>query len=230
MDGHPAQRDAEAVSDSAVWRDLAIAGHEGDEATARHGVEGADPVARQIALGALERMGALADGDIDVALGDAEAAVRRRAVMLAAKRPSIDLMPALHDTDTTVVETAAWAAGEQAQMREAGGEPAGEPVGGMVAKPVLERLIALAGTAPDPQVREAAVASLGAIGDPRGLPAILAACRDKPAVKRRAVLALAPFEGPEVDAALAEALEDRDWQVRQAVEDLLPSGERPHNL
>ena len=187
-------------------------------------------MARQIALGALERMGALYDGDIDVALGDTDAAVRRRAVMLAAKRPSIDLIPALHDTDATVVEAAAWAAGEQTQMRETEGEPAGEPVGGMVAEPVLARLIALAGTAPDPQVREAAVASLGAIGDPRGLPAILAACRDKPAVKRRAVLALAPFEGPEVDAALAEALEDRDWQVRQAVEDLLPSGERPHNL
>jgi hypothetical protein len=36
------------------------------------------------------------------------------------------------------------------------------------------------------------------------------------------VLALAPFEGPEVEAALATALEDRDWQVRQAAEDLAP--------
>ena len=205
-----------------VWRELAIAGHEGDEATARQGAAGPDPVARQIALGALERMGALTDGDVDVAMGDNDPAVRRRAATLAAKRPAIDLMPALRDIDATVVEAAAWAAGEQAQVREASGESVGEPV--------LERLIFLAGTAPDPQVREAAVASLGAIGDPRGLPAILAACKDKPAVKRRAVLALAPFEGPEVDAALAEALADRDWQVRQAVEDLLPSAERPHDL
>lgn len=205
-----------------VWRELAIAGHEGDEATARQGAAGPDPVARQIALGALERMGALTDGDVDVAMGDNDPAVRRRAATLAAKRPAIDLMPALRDIDATVVEAAAWAAGEQAQVREASGESVGEPV--------LERLIFLAGTAPDPQVREAAVASLGAIGDPRGLPAILAACKDKPAVKRRAVLALAPFEGPEVDAALAEALVDRDWQVRQAVEDLLPSAERPHDL
>jgi HEAT repeat protein len=210
------------VSNPVVWRDLAIAGHEGDEATARQGVAGPDPVARQIALGALERMGALTDGDVDVALGDIDPAVRRRAAMLAAKRPATDLMPALYDTDATVVEAAAWAAGEQVQIREISGETVGEPV--------LERLIALAGTAPDPQVREAAVASLGSIGDPRGLPAILAACKDKPAVKRRAVLALAPFEGPEVDAALAEALADRDWQVRQAVEDLLPSAERPHDL
>ena len=44
---------------------------------------------------------------------------------------------------------------------------------------------------------------------------------DKPAVRRRAVLALAPFEGEDVEAALRRALEDRDWQVRQAAEDLL---------
>jgi hypothetical protein len=55
----------------------------------------------------------------------------------------------------------------------------------------------------------------------RGLPAILAACTDKPAVRRRAILALAPFEGPEVDAALQAAMEDRDWQVRQNAEILL---------
>jgi HEAT repeat protein len=71
---------------------------------------------------------------------------------------------------------------------------------------------------PDPRVRAAA---LGALGDPAGLPAIIAACRDKPAVRRRAVLALAPFDGGEVDDALRTALEDRDWQVRQAAEDLL---------
>ena len=72
----------------------------------------------------------------------------------------------------------------------------------------------------DPLLREAAVAALGAIGDPAGLAAILQATSDKPAVRRRAVLALAPFSGDEVDAALERALEDRDWQVRQAAEDL----------
>jgi hypothetical protein len=40
-------------------------------------------------------------------------------------------------------------------------------------------------------------------------------------VRRRAVIALAPFAGPEVDAALERARTDRDWQVRQAAEDLL---------
>jgi HEAT repeat protein len=48
-----------------------------------------------------------------------------------------------------------------------------------------------------------------------------AAASDRPAVRRRAVVALAAFDGPEVDAALRTALRDRDWQVRQAAEDLL---------
>jgi len=69
--------------------------------------------------------------------------------------------------------------------------------------------------------REAAIAALGAIGHPDGLPTILGGLEDKPPVRRRAVLALAPFDGPEVTAALERALEDRDRQVRQAAEDLL---------
>jgi HEAT repeat protein len=103
-----------------------------------------------------------------------------------------------------VVEVAAWACGEQEQVAEA----------------TLDRLIALATGADDALVRESAAAALGAIGDPRGLPAILIAVDDKPNVRRRAVLALAPFDGPEVDAAIDKALNDRDWQVRQAAEDL----------
>jgi len=73
----------------------------------------------------------------------------------------------------------------------------------------------------DPLCREAAVAALGAIGDRAGLPAVLAALDDKPAIRRRAAVALAAFEGPEVDAALKRCLDDRDWQVRQVAEDLL---------
>jgi HEAT repeat protein len=49
--------------------------------------------------------------------------------------------------------------------------------------------------------------------------------QDKPAVRRRAVLALASFDGPGVEEALERALVDRDWQVRQAAEDL--TGRRP---
>ena len=74
-------------------------------------------------------------------------------------------------------------------------------------------------------MREAAVAALGALGDPSALPVVLAACDDKPAVRRRAVLALAAFDGEEVEARLRLALTDRDWQVRQAADDLL--GDQP---
>ena len=65
------------------------------------------------------------------------------------------------------------------------------------------------------------MAALGAIGDPAGLPAILAATGDKATVRRRAIIALALFDGPEVDEALSRASVDRDWQVRQAAEDQL---------
>ncbi|HEX6311869.1 MAG TPA: HEAT repeat domain-containing protein, partial [Acidimicrobiia bacterium] len=109
--------------------------------------------------------------------------------------------------DVTVVEAACWALGELA--------PAGH-----ARDDTVTELARLATDHRDPLAREAAVAALGALGDRRGLPAVLAACRDKPAVRRRAVLALAPFTGPEVDAALARALTDRDWQTRQAAEDL----------
>ena len=111
----------------------------------------------------------------------------------------------LDDGDGLVAEAAAFALGE---------------IGSVAPVPALVR--ATTGH-PDPLVREAAVAALGAIGaigDDAALAAVLAATRDKPAVRRRAVLALAAFEGPEVEAAIERALTDTDWQVRQAAEDL----------
>ncbi len=80
---------------------------------------------------------------------------------------------------------------------------------------------------PEPLCREAAVAALGSLRQRAGLPAVLAALDDKPAIRRRAVVALAGYEGPEVDAALARAAHDVDWQVRQVAEDLL--GCRPRS-
>ena len=189
-----------------LWRALAVAGHTGDVDTARSAIASHDPVARELALGALERSGALTDHELRSALVDPHPTVRRRAVGIAATRPSIDLLPSLGDSEVTVVEAAAWAAGEHETVPDA----------------VLLTLVHLALDADDTLVREASVAALGAIGDPRGLPAILAACTDKPAIRRRAVLALAPFDGPEVEAALTAALQDRDWQVRQAAEDVAP--------
>lgn len=186
-------------------RRAAVAGHVGDAATARSFLDDPSPAVRATALGALARAGGLTDDDLRATLADPDTGVRRRAASEARLRAGVDLVPLLDDPEPLVVEAAAWALGEQA---------AADPR-------TLERLSQVAVGHDDPLAREAAVAALGAIGDDAGLPAILQATRDKPAVRRRAVLALAPFEGPEVDAALERALADRDWQVRQAAEDLL---------
>jgi hypothetical protein len=185
-------------------RAVVVAGHVGDVETARAGLTSVDPGVRAAALGALDRLDALDADTITAALSDADVAVRRRAAELAATYPTVDLLSVLDDPDDRVVEVAAWACGEHESPRDA----------------IVDRLVELAGTAEDPLVRESAVAALGAIGDERGLAAIIVACSDKPAVRRRAVLALAPFDGDEVEAAIERALVDRDWQVRQAAEDL----------
>lgn len=186
-------------------RAAAIAGHTGDAAMAQRATTDPDPTVRATGYGALERLGLLTDAQLASALSDPHPTVRRRAAELAARHPGVDLLDALDDPDPAVVEVAAWACGEHERVRAE----------------VLDRLVHLATEHREPLVREAAVAALGAIGEEAGLPAILAACSDKPAVRRRAVLALAPFEGAEVDHALQRALADRDWQVRQAAEDLL---------
>jgi len=144
-----------------------------------------------------------------VAARDADPNVRRRAAELApALRGNASagvLLALLADTQPLVAEAAAFALGEH---------PSATPR-------VITALSRAATGHADALVREAAVAALGAIGDASALPAVLAACDDKPAVRRRAVLALAAFEGREVDARLRQALEDRDWQTRTAAEQLL---------
>ena len=180
-----------------------VAGHVGDEVTARTLLDDPSPSVRASALAALSRLGATTAHDLHRALGDPEPPVRRRALALAVAHPAVAIAPLLADADPTVVEQAAWACGER---------EAAEP--GTVAA-----LARVATDHDDALCREAAVAALGAVGDPAGLPAVLAATHDKATVRRRAVIALAPFEGPEVEAALDRALGDRDWQVRQAAED-----------
>jgi HEAT repeat protein len=182
-----------------------LAGHRGDEDAARLALTDDDPSVRASAAGALERMGALDDALLAKLLADTDPTVRRRAAEVAAHHPAVSLAAALDDPDARVVEMAAFSCGEHEDAA---------PV-------VVGRLVTLAREHGDALVREAAVAALGAIGAADGLSAILhAAAHDKPAVRRRAVIALAPFDGPDVDAAMANALVDRDWQVRQVAEDL----------
>lgn len=194
---------------------VAEAGHRGCAEPARVALDDPSPMVRAAALGALRRAGALDAPALSRALSDPSPAVRRRAAEevaalagvdgTGAVPPGVTLLALLADDDPTVVEVAAWASGERVP-----------PEVGAVA-----RLSELATGHGDALVREAAVAALGAAGDPDGLAAILTAVADKATVRRRAVLALAPFDGPEVTAALEHARSDRDWQVRQAAEDLL---------
>lgn len=188
-------------------RAAAVAGHEGDAGGARRLLDHPDASVRATAVAALARMGALEADELLGALTDASPVVRRRAATLGATRSDVSLLPLLGDADHGVAEAAAFASGER-RPTEAG---------------AVTLLAAMATEHADAPCREAAVAALGAIGDPAGLPAVLAATGDRATVRRRAVIALAPFEGPEVDAALAIAAGDRDWQVRQAAEDQLPA-------
>lgn len=183
-----------------------LAGFAGDSDSARRGLVHDDATVRVAALGALARASALSDPDIQAGAGDPATAVRRRAVEAAVELDDWKT-PArlLADSDRTVVEVAAWALGELGP-RSVG---------------AIDELTLVASEHDDSLCREAAVAALGAIGERRALQAILAALDDKATVRRRAAIALAPFEGDEVEAALTRSLGDRDAQVRQIAEDLL---------
>jgi HEAT repeat protein len=142
---------------------------------------------------------ALRDGDVDV---------RRDALQQLAHQPSLDpsllieVNGLLNDDDALVVEAAAFALGEHLDVN------------------AVEALCVIATTHDDARCRESAIAALGTIGDDRARPTIIASLKDKPPIRRRAIVALANFEGPDIDAALDEAGEDRDWQVRSAVSQL----------
>ena len=188
-----------------------MAGHGGDPAMARRGLGDPDAGVQAAALGALARLGELTADDVARALQSGPVAARRRAVDAAPGvrgRGSRSVLPtavtgALDDPDPLVVVGAAWFLGEGRH------------------RTALAPLVAVVTGHEDTRCREAAVAALGAIGDPAGLPAVLAALGDKPTVRRRATVALAGFDDPRVEAGLRAAVQDRDWQVRQAAQELL---------
>lgn len=180
-----------------------MAGHVGDhEAALAHFSDDSDEV-RATAFGALVRLGDATPWIAARALADPSPVVRRKAAELAGSLLSSDFKPLLRDEDASVVEAGCFALGEVRDVS------------------AVDELVSVATDHEDPLCRESAVAALGAIGEAGGLPSILAALKDKPAVRRRAVIALAPFDGEEVETALQHALGDRDWQVRQAAEDML---------
>jgi HEAT repeat protein len=185
--------------------DVIAAGFSGDSAVALEALQHEDGTVRASALRALARIGTLTAEILAPFIQDSHIETRRTAVELAVPFPSVFVHQCIDDSDVFVAEMAAWCIGERTPASDI----------------EIETLIDRTTSHDQAVVREACAAALGSLGDERGLPAILAACTDKPAVRRRAVLALAPFEGDEVDAALHHALEDKDWQVRQNAEDLL---------
>jgi hypothetical protein len=196
------------MNSSHVCRIIIKAGHAGDGPVVVAALTHDDPAVRVAALGAALRADVLTTAHLQAALADPDTSVRYRAIELAARWPagkdSVEAVVAALDDDE-LAEVAAFALGEMDLA-----EPARSAV--------VAALRRQATGHDDALCREAAVAALGAIGD--GLDAILAATGDVATVRRRAVLALAPFDGPEVEQALTTALDDRDWQVRQAAEDL----------
>ncbi len=203
-------------SDRPTRLEVTVAGYQGDAITARRGLQSDDPIVRGSALSALQRLAILNDKVLVLALRDPDWRVARRAAELAAYIATSDravddaLVELLCGTNATLIEVAAWSLGERHE----------EAVDSPLVESVVRSLANLATSHAEALVREAAVAALGSIGDDRGRVAVIAATNDKATVRRRAVLALAAFDGPDVDAALELAKRDRDWQVRQAAEDL----------
>ena len=207
-------------------REAAAAGHAGDAAKARSYLHDDDPMVRSSALRALERTGDLTAQQLEGALEDPAAAVRLTALELAAYRVDVAataVASRLVDDDHRVVEAAAWACGEKIGEKISASDDASAghtDAWGSGTAAVVEALVRVARSHTDALCRESAIAALGAISDPAGLPAILAGLDDRPEIRRRAVIALAPFDGPEVDAALLRASTDRDKQVRAAAAEL----------
>jgi HEAT repeat protein len=187
----------------------ALAGHRKDAEAARRSLADDDPRVRELALGALARVGVLEEATVVRAIeADPAPGVRRRGCDLAARLSRSGaltgaLRRALRDPDPLVAEAACWALGELEEPN------------------AVEDLSDVVRSHPDARAREAALGALAAIGDPAGLAAVLGALGDRPTVRRRAVVALAAFDGPEVTAALRRSAADRDWQVREVAEILL---------
>jgi HEAT repeat protein len=192
-------------------RKVIAAGHGANAGVARAALGDPDERVQAAAIGALARGNSLSVADVRTALTSGSVTVRRRATDVArsvrgpGSRSTLiaAMLSALGDPDPLVVVHAAWFLAERRTVA------------------AVAPLVKISGTHEDMRCREAAVAALGAIGAPDGLPAVMAALDDKPTVRRRATVALAGFDDPQVDEALRRSAADRDWQVRQAADELL---------
>ena len=164
-----------------------------------------DAANRRIAVAASLHYPHLLDQVVDLLLTDPEPTVRREfaEVLGLSGRGDFDtLAQALQDDVAEVREAAANALGELA---------AAESVGLLIEHATNDD--------EDKLVREAAVAALGAIGDDRAVPALLALLSGgSPQIRRRCVPSLSVFDGEHIESALREAGRDRNPMVREAAE------------
>lgn len=214
-----------------------VAGHIDDERSARQACADPEAPVRASGLVALIRMQKLTKADFGTALVDKSPLLRRRLCEVAGSIVSVESLPAttrqdrlppsreevlaglsrlLGDAEPAVVEAACFGIGEVASA--CSGDAADSTTETLVLK-----LSEISRNHPDLLCRESAVASLGSIGSLGGLGAVLEAMTGRPALRRRAIVALASFEHVDATAAVELALSDRDWQVRQAAEDLYDS-------
>jgi HEAT repeat protein len=140
-------------------------------------------------------------------LADPSSVVRREALRLAAAaaQPLADdvwdlVVQALASDDPLEAEAACFYVGETADERARGA------------------LSTVVQQHPDLRCREAAVVALAQLGGDDARDLVIGALSDKPSVRRRAVVALSVFDGPEVDAAVERARHDVDWQTRSSAE------------
>ena len=204
------QSDDETLAEDSKSALVAAGFGRGDapEALLRRYLYGADVRLRVVALRGAARQDFLDDSEWLALLDDSEVTMRRDVVRLLAYREGTTddllrrLVVALDDDDALVSERAAFALGEHHFSA------------------ALGAIAVMARDHEDARCRESAVAALGALGEESGLSTIIAALDDKAPIRRRAIVALSNFEGPEVDEALERAGDDRDWQVRAAVTQL----------
>ncbi len=188
---------------SIVSRRLAViaAGHRGDLEAALAATTDTDPSVRAAALAASARAGGWNTRLATAGASDHDDLVRTRSYELtSAGEVEVGLLAQGLAAKDPLCVVACCAA-----------------LGRCGATAALDQLVAVARSHGDARCQEAAVAALGELGDPAGLPAVLEATEGKPAMRRRAAVALAGFDDPEVEAALDRLAEDRDWQVRDVV-------------
>jgi len=201
----------DATLPESVAEALVRAGFDGSaesRATLTAALQDEHPRARSLAIRGLARHQCVDDAMLLPLLRDGNVDVARDALEVTAHLENLSpaivltLGQLLSHTDPLVVEAAIFAAGEHELAL------------------LVDDLNRITTSHDDARCREAGVIALGQIGVDQGRDVILAALQDKPTVRRRAVVALASFEGPEIESALDTAAQDRDWQVRSAVEQL----------